>query len=194
VSGAQRIRGGIAGDVLRPDHLSRKYGHGGYDAATGSFEEGYSAAEDVPIEMDGAGQGFDGFAVDSNGDLVVVESKATKYNERVTKSKPELKDTADGEQMSEGWIRKKFDDLRNGDPEEQQFFDDLESEDFVDVRTRSTGDDIIELTNIRTEEIVYQDNPITGELASYGLKKSADRDPSIDTVDILKIGDVFKTK
>lgn len=82
------IRGQIGEAVLQPELQTRKYGSGSfdYDAESGSatLESGYIPDDDIPFEMDSQKQGFDGFAIDNDGNLVVIETKTTNSNGRVT--------------------------------------------------------------------------------------------------------------
>lgn len=46
--------------------------------------------------------------------------------------------------------------------------------------------------NLDTELITYQDGDQTGELASKSLRQSDAEEPTLDSVEMVKIGDVFK--
>jgi len=127
--------------------------------------------------------------------LVVIETKATKHSDRITQSDASLGDTDAGKQMSESWIKDKFRDMYNSDDTaETEFVEDLEDAGYIDIRKDPTGEDKVILSNVRTELAVYQDGDITGKFASRTLKKRSSNKPTIDSVEAIKIGDVFVTE
>ncbi|NHX41540.1 MULTISPECIES: hypothetical protein [Haloarcula] len=195
------IRGQLGEEVLQPELAKNKYGRGGFefDGDSGSLERGYIPEDDIPYDLDAGNQGFDGFAIDNDGNLVVIETKVKNSNGRVTNSGV-LGDTlSNGErQMSDQWIRERLQELaENADTDEQRAFirrlADDDGPDAIDINQR--GDvivvDRVNIENIKKELFAYQDGEQTGELASSGLRQSADREPTLDRVEVIKIGDVF---
>ena len=187
--------------MLQPELAKNKYGRGGFefDGDSGSLERGYIPEDDIPYDLDAGNQGFDGFAIDNDGNLVVIETKVKNSNGRVTNSGV-LGDTlSNGErQMSDQWIRERLQELaENADTDEQRAFirrlADDDGPDAIDINQR--GDvivvDRVNIENIKKELFAYQDGEQTGELASSGLRQSADREPTLDRVEVIKIGDVF---
>jgi len=200
---AYNIRGQLGEEALLPEFQTRKYGSGSfdYDPNSGSvtLRSGYLDENDIPFDMDGSKQGFDGLAIDGDGKLVVIESKVKNKNDRVTKG-DWLEKTSDGEyQLSERWIEDKFDNLaRNAETDEQRAFLRKLADDDIDViditeRNGRIRIDNVKHENIRQELTAFQDKEPTGELASSGLRNQPDRSaPTVDDIGIIKTGEVFE--
>jgi len=197
------IRGQIGEQVLQPELASSKYGRGGFefDGDSGSLEQGYIPEGDIPYDLDAGNQGFDGFAIDNDGNLVIIETKTTNSNGRVTNSGVfgNKLDGTNNRQMSDNWIDNRLEALvENADtPEQKAFIRQLADEDGPDAIDISERGGEIELNqvktdNVRKELITYQDGTQTGELASSGLRVSDDAEPTLDSIEIVKIGDIFE--
>lgn len=127
-----------------------------FDGDSGSLERGYIPEEDIPYDLDAGNQGFDGFAIDDDGRLVIVETKTTNSNGRVTNTGV-LGDTlSNGErQMSDQWIRERLIELaENADTDEQRAFirrlADDDGPDAVDINQRG---DVIVVDRVNIENI-----------------------------------------
>lgn len=107
---------------------------------------------------------------------------------------------SDGErQMSDLWIQERLQRLvDNADTDEQnEFIRRLADEDgpnAIDITERNgeINVDDVNNENIRRELLTYQDGDQTGELASTGLRQTDDLEPTLDSVEIVKIGEVFE--
>ncbi|PSP85706.1 hypothetical protein BRC96_01565 [Halobacteriales archaeon QS_6_64_34] len=195
------IRGQIGEEVLQPELASSKYGRGGFefDGDSGSLQEGYIPEENIPYDLDAGNQGFDGFAIDNDGNLVVIETKTTNSNGRITNSGVFGDTLSDGErQMSDVWIEDRLEELvQNADTDEQKAFirrlADDNGPNAIDITER--GGEIqfngVNQGEVRKELFAYQDGEQTGELASTGIRQANPRKPTLDNVEIVKIGNVF---
>jgi len=152
------------------------YGRGGFefDGDSGSLDEGYFPEEDIPYDLDAGNQGFDGFAIDNDGNLVVIETKVKNANGRVTNTRV-FGDTLsnDERQMSDVWIEDRIQSLiDNADTEERkEFIRRLADEDCPDAIEISERNGEISLEDVNDESLkkelfAYQDGDQTGELAS----------------------------
>jgi hypothetical protein len=101
--------------------------------------------------------------------------------------------------MSDVWIENRFQDLvDNADTEERKAFIRMLADDdrinAIDIRERGGEINLIRVNhqNLEKELFAYQDGPQTGELASSVLRQADSEEPTIDSVEILKIGDVFE--
>jgi len=198
------IRGQLGEKVLQPQLASNKYGRGGFsfdaDAERSTLEQGYIPEDDIPFDLDSGNQGFDGFAVDNDGNLVVIETKVKNANGRVTNSKWFGDRLSGGErQMSDQWIADRLERLvQNAESKKQKEFvrrlADDDGANAIDITDR--GDEIqftgVNQNEIQSELFAYQDGKQTGELASSGLRKTDPREPTMDSIEIIKIGDVFE--
>jgi hypothetical protein len=196
------IRGQIGEQVLQPELASSKYGRGGFefDGDSGSLEQGYIPEGDIPYDLDAGNQGFDGFAIDNDGNLVIIETKIKNSNGRVTNTGAFGRPLSTGNrQMSDNWIDNRLATLvDNADTQEQKAFirrlADEDGPDAIDITERGGEIELNEVNteNVQKEFIAYQDGPQTGELASSGLRVSESAEPTLDSVEVIKIGDVFK--
>ncbi|WP_256392921.1 hypothetical protein [Natronoarchaeum rubrum] len=196
------IRGQLGEQVLQPDLARSKYGRGGFefDGDSGSLDRGYIPEEDIPYDLDAGNQGFDGFAIDNDGNLVIIETKTTNSNGRVTNSGVFGDTLSDGErQMSDVWIEDRLQRLvDNADTEvRKELIRRLADEDGPDAieiseRNGEISLDDVNNENLKKELFTYQDGDQTGELAARGLSQTDIEEPTLDSVEIVKIGDVFK--
>ena len=199
---APKIRGQLGEEVLQPDLARSKYGSGGFefDGDSGSLSRGYIPEKDVPFDLDASQQGFDGFAIDSDGNLVIVETKVTNTNGRVTRTNAFGETLDAGErQMSDKWIQDRLRTLtENADSEQEKAFirrlADDDGPNAIDISERGGEIQIQDVNHdsIRKELFTYQDGEPTGELASSGLRVSDDVEPTLDRVEVVKIGDIFQ--
>lgn len=198
---AVNIRGQIGEEVLQPELASNKYGRGGFefDGDSGSLDQGYIPEGDIPYDLDAGNQGFDGFAIDNDGNLVVIETKVKNSNGRVTNAQVFGDPLSNGErQMSDVWIEDRLQNLVDDAEtnEQKEFIKQLADDDGANAIEVSERNGEINLNgvneeNLNTELITYQDGDQTGELASRGLRQADDEEPTLDSVEIVKVGDVF---
>jgi hypothetical protein len=189
---------------LQPELERSKYGRGSFrydpESKEGSIDNGYIGEDDIPYNLDGSEQGFDGFAVDDDGNLVIIETKVKNANGRVTNAKWLGERLSSGNrQMSDEWIENKFESLVQSaeSPKQKEFIRQLADDDGVNAIDISERGGRLQLTDVNTgkikkELIAYQDAKQTGELASSSLRQTNPREPSLDSVEIIKIRDVFK--
>ena len=189
---AATLRGLVIEDTVLPTRLRDKYGEGSFsadpDGNAGSLTQGYIPEEDIPYDLSGSQQGIDGFAVDTDGNLVIIEGKAKNTNGRITFSNSDL-DNDGADQLSQAWIEEKFESLvKNTDtPEQESFIQTLEEQGYISINNgnvEASGE-------IKTELTFYQDGPPTGELASPGLRNPKFRFPSVDRLEAIKVGNIF---
>ncbi|PSP84659.1 hypothetical protein BRC96_04230 [Halobacteriales archaeon QS_6_64_34] len=196
------IRGQLSEEVLQPELASNKYGRGGFefDGDSGTLEQGYIPEEDIPYDLDAGNQGFDGLAIDNDGNLVVIETKTMNSNGRVTNSGAFGRPLSDGErQMSDVWIEDRLQSLvDNADTEERKEFirrlADNDGPDAIEITERNGKINLVDVNdgNLQKELFTYQDGDQTGELASGGLRQNNPEEPTLDSVEIIKTGDVFE--
>jgi len=187
---ASNIRGDVAEDTLMPALERQKYGAGSYDSAAGELSDGYIPQDDIPFKMDSEQTGFDGMAVNDAGDLVIIETKANSNSDRLVAS--DLGDTNAGRQLSEDWIEQKFESwTKNPSDAQREFLETLDSENHIDL-VQADGEIVdVQINNIITEFVGYQDNGVSTEFASSTLQKSDPQDPTVNIVEVVKTGDVF---
>jgi len=87
-AGLRRVTASSAGlrrryqvlSLLQPELPTSKYGRGGFefDGNSGSLEEGRIPEDDITYDLDAGKQGFDGFAIDNDGNLVVIKTKVKR--------------------------------------------------------------------------------------------------------------------
>ncbi|PSP85704.1 hypothetical protein BRC96_01555 [Halobacteriales archaeon QS_6_64_34] len=106
---------------------------------------------------------------------------------------------ANNRQMSDNWIDNRLETLvENADPPERKAFirrlADEDGPDAIDISERGGEIELnqVNTDNLQKELIAYQDGDQTGELASSGLRVSEDAEPTLDNVEVVKIGDVFE--
>jgi hypothetical protein len=101
-------------------------------------------------------------------------------------------------QMSDVWIEDRLEELvQNADTDEQKAFvrrlADNDGPNAIEITER--GDEIqfdgVNQDEVRKELFAYQDGEQTGELASTGLRQADPREPTLDSVEIVKIGNIF---
>ncbi|MFC4440318.1 MULTISPECIES: VWA domain-containing protein [Natrialbaceae] len=195
---AVKIRGGLGEEVLQTRILNQKYGSGSFDydadSDVGSLTEGYIPEEDVPYDFGSSQTGVDSLAIDSDGNLVVIETKVRGKNTNVVRS--DLENTNNGQQLSEDWIEQKMDDLgQNADTAEKRAF--LQAlEDQGVITTMRNGDRVdvrVNQDKIKTEFVAYQDASVSDNLANAdSLRNPSDSTlPTVDSVEVVKIGDTF---
>ena len=193
---AATLRGLVIEDTVLPTRLRNKYGEGSFsadpDGNAGSLTQGYIPEEDIPYDLSGSQQGIDGFAVDTDGNLVIIEGKAKNTNGRITFSNSDLENSGP-DQLSQAWIEEKFKSFVQDaeTPEQKSFITTLEEANYVEI---DNGD--VDLTddayaNIKTELVFYQDGPPAGGLASPTLRKSDDETPTVDRFEAVKTGNIF---
>ena len=154
----------------------------------------------MPFNVDGSEQGFDGLAINEDGNLVVIETKVKNANGRVTNSKwLSTKLSTGNRQMSDDWIENNLIKLADdADTERKREFlrrladdDGIDAIEITEQDGRIVVDDVNE-KNIDSQLIAYQDNQQTGRAVSSGLRVEDDTtEPTLDEVDVVKIGDVF---
>ncbi len=184
------IRGKIFEDAVVPVILENKKG---YDMSFNRrFKEHFDEGE-----FSGSDHGFDGLAVDKDGNLVIIEAKAVNSNGRVTPSEYHLGGTDAGEQMSDAWIQSKFNEMAleaQTNPQKAKLLADLDSKGYIDYDP-SASDIEVQFQNVQKEVVAMQDAPTSGTMASDVMRRSSERVipdvVQIDTVEVLKFGQVF---
>jgi hypothetical protein len=101
--------------------------------------------------------------------------------------------------MSDVWIEDRLQRLvDNADTEERKEFiralADEDGPDAIEISERNgeIGLEDVNNENLKKELFTYQDGDQTGELASDGLRQIDAEEPRLDSVEIVKIGDVFE--
>jgi hypothetical protein len=197
---ADNIRGSLAEVAVQPRIARKTYGDGSVDLEEGSFTEGYLADEEIPFEMEPNEPGFDGMAIDRDGNLVIIETKAVDSNARVTRSSANLRKSGQRpDQMSEEWIGNTFEQLatkanKAGEGSDKyKLMKLLAEKDYIDITEKGgrISIDRVNMENIETELTVLQDGSISGKLVSSSLRNAESDVTTIDRVNVLKTGDVF---
>ena len=201
-SKANKIRGFIGEEILQDPLLKDKYGKGAIDfdegSGTMSITGGYLPENEIPFDFDGSRSGFDGLAI-KDDKLVIIETKVKGKNSNVIRTDLNNLDSQPYYQMSEEWIQDKFEELATGatDPEQKAFLQKLDERGYID--TRITDDGSIQLLdikfgNIDTEVVEFQDASVSENLANPDTLRATNKrnKPTIDNVEVVKIGDVFE--